>query len=86
MNQKLKHFYFNNTNHGGCGGNSKGAMLRGDHVRPLMRMCQRFIMWRLGHGDAFFVSSTATEQVTSIVEPTVQPTVAQTQPIMFAEL
>ena len=28
LNQKLKHFYFNNTNHGGCSGSS-GAMQRG---------------------------------------------------------
>jgi hypothetical protein len=35
MNQKLKHFYFNNTNHGGCGGNSTGVMVTGDHVLPL---------------------------------------------------
>ncbi|CAB9505987.1 hypothetical protein SEMRO_250_G098940.1 [Seminavis robusta] len=58
MNQKLKHFYFNNTNHGGCAGNSNGDMIRGDHVRPLMRMCQRSLMWRLGHGDAFFQTQT----------------------------
>ena len=51
LNQKLKHFYFNNTNHGGSCGNE---MLRGDHVKPLMRMCQRFIMWRLGLGTSFF--------------------------------
>ena len=29
-------------------------MLRGDHVKLLMRMCQRFIMWRLGIGTSFF--------------------------------
>lgn len=57
MNQKLKHFYFNNTNHGGCGGNINGAMISGEHVKPLMRMCQRFIMWRLGHGDSFFMTN-----------------------------
>ena len=55
LNQKLKHFYFHNTNHGGCTGNT-GNMLRGDHVRPLMRMCQRFIMWRLGFGTSFFLN------------------------------
>ncbi|CAB9529733.1 hypothetical protein SEMRO_2605_G332420.1 [Seminavis robusta] len=60
MNQKLKHFYFNNTNHGGCAGSSNGDMIRGDHVRPLMRMCQRSLMWRLGHGDAFFETQTIT--------------------------
>lgn len=54
LNQKLKHFYFNNTNHGGCGGNQSGSMVTGDHVRPLMRMCLRFLMWKLGLGDAFF--------------------------------
>ena len=54
MNKKLKNYYFHNTNHGGCCGNSKGGMIRGDHVLPLMRMCQRNIMWKLGHGEEFF--------------------------------
>lgn len=52
LNQKLNHFHFNNTNHGGCGGNKSGSMITGDHVRPLMRMCLRFLMWKLGLGDA----------------------------------
>lgn len=55
MNQKLKHFHFSDTNHGGCGRNA-GEMLAGDHVCPLMRMCQRFIVWKLGLGDAFFIN------------------------------
>jgi hypothetical protein len=53
FNQKLKYFYFHNTNHGGCGGRKPGA-LSGDHVLPLMRLMQRSIMWCLGFGDAFF--------------------------------
>lgn len=56
MNQKLKHHYFNNTNHGGCGGNKSGAMISGDHCRLLIRMCQRFVVWKLGIGDDFFMS------------------------------
>ena len=75
LNQKLKHFYFHNTNHGGCTGNA-GEMLRGDHVRPLMRMCQRFIMWRLGFGTAFFqnldlvpIITDAMETESDVVEP-----------------
>jgi hypothetical protein len=59
MNQKLKYFYFHNTNHGGCGGKHAGA-LSGDHVLPLMRLMQRSIMWDLGLGDAFFRSETVT--------------------------
>ena len=62
MNQLIKHFYFNNTNHGGSTGNGgkdkdgsySNLTVSGDHCRPLMRLCQRSIMWRLGHGDAFF--------------------------------
>ena len=75
LNQKLKHFYFHNTNHGGCTGNT-GDMLRGDHVRPLMRMCQRFIMWRLGFGNAFFqnldllpIIAETVERESDLVEP-----------------
>jgi hypothetical protein len=59
MNQKLKYFYFHNTNHGGCGGRQAGA-LSGDHVLPLMRLMQRSILWDLGLGDAFFRSDLAT--------------------------
>jgi hypothetical protein len=59
MNQKLKYFYFHNTNHGGCGGRQPGA-LSGDHVLPLMRLMQRSILWDLGLGDAFFRSDLAT--------------------------
>lgn len=56
LNQKLKHFYFNNTNHGGCAGNGNGSMLTNDHVKPLTRMCQRFLLWKLGLGDFYFLS------------------------------
>ena len=57
MNQLLKHYYFNNTNHGGSfgnGGKSKDGTISGDHCLPLMKLCQRLLMWRLGHGDAYF--------------------------------
>ena len=57
-NQKLKYFYFHNTNHGGCGGNKPGAV-SGDHVMPLMKMVQRSVMWTLGFGDTFFRGTVA---------------------------
>jgi hypothetical protein len=65
LNQLIKHFYFNNTNHGGSAGNGgKNAVgkfdngtISGDHCRPLMRLCQRSIMWKLGLGDAYFRTS-----------------------------
>jgi hypothetical protein len=60
MNQKLKYFYFHNTDHGGCGGRQSGA-LSGDHVLPLMRLMQRSVfLWDLGLGDSFFRSDTVT--------------------------
>jgi hypothetical protein len=84
LNQLLKHYYFNNTNHGGASGiggkNSVGlytnGVISGNHCRPLMLLCQRSVMWKLGIGDAFFeelYSETVTmeevcnhEQITSI--------------------
>ncbi len=56
LNQFLKQFYFNNTNHGGCQGNSNGDMIKGGHsdCKPLIRLCQRRTMWLLGLGDTFF--------------------------------
>jgi hypothetical protein len=55
LNQLLKHYYFNNTNHGGSSGNGgksgdgrcSGSAVCGDHCRPLMRICQRSLMWKL---------------------------------------
>jgi hypothetical protein len=58
LNKLIKYFYYNNTNHGGSYGNggkdengcyTKGT-LSGQHCYPLMRFCQRFMMWKLGHG------------------------------------
>jgi hypothetical protein len=62
LNQLLKHFYFNNTNHGGAAGNGgknsvglyTNGVISGNHCRPLMLLCQRSVMWKLGIGDAFF--------------------------------
>jgi hypothetical protein len=62
LNQLLKHYYFNNTNHGGAAGNGgknsvrlyKKGVISGNHCRPLMLLCQRSIMWKLGIGDAYF--------------------------------
>lgn len=56
LNQKLKLFYFNNTNHGGCMGNNTGDKIAGQHMKPLMRWCQRFTVWKLGHGERLFAS------------------------------
>jgi hypothetical protein len=62
LNQLIKHFYFNNTNHGGSAGNGGknsvgqyvNGTISGDHCRPLMRLCQRSMMWKLGLADAYF--------------------------------
>jgi hypothetical protein len=67
MNKLLKHYYFNNTNHGGSYGNGGKAAdgsytcgtVSGDHCRPLMRLCQRTIMWTLGLGDTYFENKEA---------------------------
>lgn len=64
MNQMIKHYYFNNTNHGGSLGNGgkdedgkySKRVGSGDHCLPLMRLCQRNIMWKLGLGDAYFLN------------------------------
>ena len=55
-NQKLKHCHFNNTNHGGNNGNSNADVICGEHMRPIMRMNQRSMLWLLGIGDKFFES------------------------------
>jgi hypothetical protein len=59
LNQLIKHFYFNNTNHGGSNavGQYDNGTISGDHCRPLMRLYQRSIMWKLGLGDAYFCNS-----------------------------
>ena len=62
LNQLLKQFYFNNTNHGGCQGNSKSAMVVGEHCKPLIRLCQRRIMWLLGLGQQFFEGTAVVEE------------------------
>jgi hypothetical protein len=62
LNKLIKHYYYNNTNHGGSyenggkdenGSYTKGS-ISGQHCLPLMRFCQRFMMWKLGHGDTYF--------------------------------
>ena len=54
LNQLLKQFYFNNTNHGGSNGNSKGKMEKLKHCLPLVKLCQGRTMCLLGLGDEFF--------------------------------
>ena len=54
MMKLVHHYYYNNTNHGGSRGNSNGAMLKGDHCLPIMKLFRRRIMWHTGHGDIFF--------------------------------
>jgi hypothetical protein len=73
LNQLLKHYYFNNINHGGSYGNGGKsadgsyslATSCGDHCRPLMRLCQQSLMWKLGIGDTFFLSREHSRQVTT---------------------
>ena len=69
LNQKIKHFYFHNTNHGGSKGNGgKSAdepiVVTGDHIKPIMRMLSRYIiiLWRLGLGDIFFLQKDCVQQ------------------------
>jgi hypothetical protein len=77
MNKLLKHFYFNNTNHGGSYGNggktAEGtygcSTVSGDHCRPLMRMLQRSIMWTLGLGDAYFENKENERQRKTAIQP-----------------
>ena len=54
LNQKLKNFYFHNTNHGGSQGAGEGKA-RHKHMKDLMRLVQRSTMWTFGYGDAFFM-------------------------------
>jgi hypothetical protein len=62
LNKLIKHYYYNNTNHGGSNGNGgkdendkyTNGTLREQHCYPLMRFCQRFMMWKLGYGDKYF--------------------------------
>jgi hypothetical protein len=69
LNQLLKHYYFNNTNHGdaaGNGGKSNAGqytkeVISGYHCRPLMQLCQRSIMWKLGIGDQYFEDNGTSE-------------------------
>jgi hypothetical protein len=78
LNQLLKHFYFNNTNHGGAAGNGgknnaglyTNGVISGDHCRPLMLLCQRSIMWKLGFGDQYFEDkvTTAKNDVTAMMD------------------
>jgi hypothetical protein len=64
LNQMIKHYYFNNTNHGGSLGNGgkdqngkfRNKVISGEHCLPLMRLCQRKLMWILGLGDAYFLN------------------------------
>ncbi len=63
LNQLLKQFYFNNTNHGGSLGNSNGDMIKGEHCKPLIRLCQRRTMWLLGLGDTFFEDEDVIEEM-----------------------
>ena len=58
LNQKIKHYYFNNTDMGGCIGGKHGEGQTGRHTLPLMKMFQRCVMWRTGLGEAFFYEGT----------------------------
>lgn len=65
LNQKLKHCHFNNTNHGGCLGNKNSGMVSGEHALPLLKLCQRSAMCKLGLGEVFFAGG-ATEEGSSV--------------------
>jgi hypothetical protein len=75
LNQMIKHYYFNNTNHGGSLGNGgkdadgkfKNKVVSGDHCLPLMRLCQRTLMWKLGLDDAYFLNKENDNSHTNIV-------------------
>jgi hypothetical protein len=64
LNQMIKHYYFNNTNHGGslgiegkdADGKFGNKVVSGDHCLALIRLCQRALMWKLGLGDAYFIN------------------------------
>jgi hypothetical protein len=74
LNQLLKHYYFNNTNHGGAAGNGgksntgmyTNGVISGDHCRPLMLLCQRSIMWKLGIGTKYFEENDTIEKNNSL--------------------
>ena len=42
-------------------GNSNGDMIKGQHLRPLMRLVQRRNMWFLGLGRQFFENGAVIE-------------------------
>jgi hypothetical protein len=87
----LKHYYFNNTNHGGSLGNggkdihgeyTLGAQ-SGDHCYPLMQLCQRNIMWKLGLGNAYFESLNSQELPNNDIEETSGNAVEETNQLEF---
>jgi hypothetical protein len=51
LNQKIKKYYFNNTQRGG---HVFGGELKQGHLKPLWLFFSRYNMWRTGHGCAFF--------------------------------
>ena len=52
LNQKIKRYYMNNTNHGGNVGGKRKIKL--GHVEPLWLFFARNTLWKTGHGDQFF--------------------------------
>jgi hypothetical protein len=75
LNKLIKHYYYNNTNHGGSYGNGgkdthgnyTNGTLSGQHCYPLMRFCQRFMMWKLGFGDKYFEDVAKQEQIVEVL-------------------
>ena len=65
---------YNNANHGGNYGNSKGGMLKGEHCYPLMRLFKRRTMWHTGWGDKFFGKGPDSDEEDEIVEEPVEET------------
>ena len=50
VNQKIKAWYFNNTNRG----SNCGKQCYNEHLLPIFKMCVCQIMWHTGLGDSFF--------------------------------
>jgi hypothetical protein len=91
LNKLLKHYYYNNTNHGGSYGNggkdqhgnyTKGT-ITGQHCYPLMRFCQRFMMWKLGHGDIYFQKIAQKEVAIEIQQDLEEQEANLTQDLQF---
>jgi hypothetical protein len=94
LNNLTKHYYYNSTNRGGSYGNGGKdihgnyikSTISGQHCYPLMRFCQRFMMWKLGYGDKYFENVMKKDSVVNIIdsdELEVEKRLDQTERIQF---